>query len=170
MVDEFPSHVVPERYKGQLITDDQIVAELESLILVPLDIDRFLDTQCEIVDTQSDAILVRFGEPAARGAIYGWEVNSGDELVRVVTKINTDPRYVIVSASYAPFTEIAHEIELYGGPDSSGKRAGRGARGVITTCPQRRNCGPLHERSMGVKRGRLGGTAATGTGNQTFAR
>jgi hypothetical protein len=123
VVDEFPSHVVPERYKGQLITDGKTVAQLESLVLVPLDVDRLLDTQCEILDTQPVAIRTGFGEEAARDAIYGWEVDIGDEFVRVVTKIDTDPRYVIVSASYAPFTEIAHEIELYGGPDSSGKRA-----------------------------------------------
>jgi hypothetical protein len=123
MVDEFPSHVIPERHKGQLITDEKIVAELESSVSIPLDIDRLVDTQCQILDTQSEAIRTRFGKEAARGAIYGWEVDTGDEFVRVVTKINTDPRYVIVSASYAPFTEIAHEIELYGGPGSSGKRA-----------------------------------------------
>jgi hypothetical protein len=113
-VDEYPFDVIPERYKGQLITDEELLMQLD--LLAPLFDDR-------IWEAQRQAIVARFGEEAALGAIYGWQINRGNEFVRVATKIRTEPRYVLVSESYAPYTEIVHDIELYACPDKSDDRA-----------------------------------------------
>ena len=74
---EYPPHVIPERYKGQLIP-----AQLESLI--PLVSDRLSDEQSILLEIQSNEIVATFGEEAACGAIYGWEVYGDDEFVRVL--------------------------------------------------------------------------------------
>jgi hypothetical protein len=109
MVDELPGDAIADDYKWQLITDRELVVQLEKIAGV-----------CgnnRLMEKQYDAILAHFDEEAAERANCGWGGGDiTDEHVSLVTKIYTIPRHVITSESHAPFTMFKHTIELYGGP------------------------------------------------------